>query len=61
MICPLQDGWPGDTTEAAETKVCMLPVCVRKVTTAGNKHILSLNTESILFPVQNALLPREAA
>lgn len=30
----------------------MLPVCVREVTTAGNKHILSLYTISILFPVQ---------
>lgn len=39
----------------------MLPVCVGEVTTAGNQRILSLNTISILFPVQKTMLPRDAA
>lgn len=36
-------------------------VCVREVTTADNKHILSLYTISILFPVQKTVVPRDAA
>lgn len=39
----------------------MFPVCVRVVTTAGNKHISSLHTAFILFPVQKSLLPQDAA
>lgn len=61
MICPLEDGLPGHTTEAAEAKASMFPVCVRAVTTAGNKHILSLYTAFILFPVQKSQLTQDAA
>lgn len=35
--------------------------CVRREVTTGNKHILSLYTGSILFPVQKTLLPQNAA
>lgn len=36
-------------------------MCVREVTTVGNKHILSLCTVSIVFPVQKTVFPGDTA